>query len=126
MIHNIGRVVNALLSPIVSGKVYALRAEANTQLPFLAYRRVGLSRFDDLCKDVDQDQYEIDIQISIYATSYPESAEIMRKVIAAMRDIDLPRDIAGIIVSDIDLIDGEEDCVDDGDIFVQTLIFKIR
>lgn len=122
---DVGKAIKAILDP-VSRRVYALRAEANTPMPYIVYRRMGINQTEDVCKDAPADVHSMTMQIGVYASDYPTSVEVASKVIEAVSSADLDSPIAGVSLSEIELVDGDEDWTDDGDACVQTLIFNIR
>lgn len=114
----IGKAIFTILKGIKN--VYPLVAEKGTTYPFVIYRRVNLQHSNT--KDRFNYQELATVEIIVASSSYEESIKIARDVMYKLEHTrGLYNDIS---ISEIKMINAEEDFIEDA--FVQKLTFAIE
>nr|DAJ56073.1 MAG TPA: hypothetical protein [Caudoviricetes sp.]DAU72603.1 MAG TPA: hypothetical protein [Caudoviricetes sp.] len=117
-IFHVGKSLYKALSPILNGKVFSVRAEANTSVPYMVYFRTG--RGDDERGDKDAGlANDTHVKVNIYTSTYSEGIKIAENVVTKL----LNEENEGI--DECTLTDAIEGSTEDGAVFVQSLEFLI-
>lgn len=112
--HDIGKAIAATLAPIVGrGKVFALRADPDTPLPLVTYRRTAYEA------EADKDQRYTEIvgeTIAILSSDYREGIRLAQEALAALSALQGTQGIERITLDN-----SLEDTEEEGNIYVQIL-----
>lgn len=114
-----GKFVMGLIKDILPNKVFPLIAPANTQYPFIIYRRANIqvkTNKDILCK-----QDTATVEIIIASPDYVETIELSEKVRSKIENAELS--IQNTDISNIYLIQASESYLNDA--HIQKLTFNI-
>ena len=119
-----GALVKTLLSgmsvnEILKGRIYPVVAEQKTPLPFLTYKRSGVSMESD--KDTFYEYGTVSVDLIIAGSSYSQSLDIASAIVDEMPGC--PIDMDGFAISEIRLANAVEDYQDDA--YIQVLTFNL-
>lgn len=112
-----GIIINNLLtqsSELKKAKVFPVVSEANTEYPFIVYRRTS---FNKQFIKFGQGSEDINIEILVISDEYKESVELAQKVRNTLDNVETEG-------FEINMIDAHEQ-YGEGDAYIQTLIFKL-
>lgn len=114
----IGKAIKTVLDGTT--KVYPLVADQGASYPFIVYRRNGLTHANT--KDRFNYQELATIEIIVAGSSYQQALQIAKQVVGRMEHT---RGIyEEISISEIKLVNAEEDYIEDA--FIQKLTFNIE
>lgn len=111
-------IYQALSQAVGPKKVYALRADSNTTLPFILFARTGYTA------DSDSDHRHTELisyEIEVRSSSYTESVDLATEVLEVLHSLQGKENIETIALNDSD-----EDTEDLGAIYVQRLSIDIQ
>lgn len=114
----IGKAIFTILKGIKN--VYPLVADQGTTYPFVVYRRASLQHSNT--KDRFNYQELATVEVIVAASSYKESIMLAREVMYKMEHTRGKYD--DISISEIKLINAEEDYIEDA--FIQKLTFNVE
>ncbi len=110
---------NVELKELIGSKIYPLVADANTTLPFIVYRRSGLSLLNSKDKFLFNSSVVMDLIIA--SDSYENSIDCLDKVVKALIE---KKNAAECGIDRIELVECSEDFVDD--CYVQNIQIQIK
>ena len=107
---------DAMLSDMVSNRIYPLIANNSTEFPFIAYRRSGSET--GATKDLAY-QYEVTVDMAVADNDYKRGVEIAQRVIDLLDN----KKNTQYGINSITLESSSEEYMDDA--FVQILVFVL-
>lgn len=114
----IGKAIYKVLEDTTS--VYPVVCDKDTNFPFIIYRRTGLTHANT--KDRFSYQELATVEVVVAGSTYQQSLQIAKQVLGRMEHT---RGLyEGISISEIKLVNAEEDYIEDA--FIQRLTFQIE
>lgn len=113
----VGKAIFSILEGV--NNVYPLVVDKNVKFPFVVYRRTGMQAANTKDRYVYSETATVEILVA--SDKYEESIDVASTVLYRLEHT--RGEYNGIKISEIELIDAEEDFIEDT--YIQKLTFKI-